>query len=238
MKKTFTIQLFAMVICLAGMLNISFAQQPAVQGKLEYMMQESSDKVFEIAQKENKPVLIYIHSQSCFSSKKFSREIMNNSKVKALIRKKYICMNADVSSKIGQQMASKFGVLMMPGLFLVTPDRGIEYQCKLSVDTFDMMTQFRSFITVCNLQEQVKMQKSTSELSEKEIIRQIGRSYAMKDYQKDKTSTIGLTLRVTTRTLNIPFFKEFEIGYMEEWNGLLASNKGKSQQVTEAASTK
>ncbi len=210
------------------------AQQQQVQGKLEYMMKESQDKVFEQAKAENKPVLIFIHSQTCFSSKKFSREIMNHEKVKGLIKKRYVSMNADVSSPFGREMASKHKVLMMPALILYSPDKGIMFQCKLANDTFEMLNQFRSFVTACNLLDQVRMQQKTADKSEKEIIRQIGRSYALKDFQRDKTGDISQ--RVALRTLDLPFFKEFEVGYREEWETLLASN-GKHKN-SEAASIK
>ncbi|MBI3233061.1 MAG: thioredoxin family protein [Bacteroidetes bacterium] len=225
--KNATITKLFFTIFLAIVLKVGAnAQQQMVQGKLEYMMKESQDKVFEVAKAENKPVLIYIHSQTCFSSKKFSREIMNHEKVKTIVRKKYVCMNADVATTFGKQMAAKHNILLMPALVLYSPDKGIMFQCKLQLDTFEMMTQFRSFISACNLLEQVKMQQSTSDKSQKEIIRQIGRSYAMKDFQRDKNGEVSQ--RVTLRTLNIEFFKDFEIGYKEEYETLLASNGKKS----------
>lgn len=159
---------------------------------------------------------------------------MNHDKVKGMIKKRYICMNADVSTKFGKQMASKHGVLLMPALYLYSPDKGIMYQCKLEVDTFEMMSQFRSFVTACNLLDQVKLQQKTANLSEKEIIRQIGRSYAIKDFKRDNAGEIAQ--RVSIRTLNINFFKEFEVGYREEWDVLVASN-GK-HNASEAASIK
>lgn len=217
--------LFSLAIIVTNTYESS-AQQQLVQGKLEYMMKESQEKVFEIAQTENKPVLIYIHSQTCLSSKKFSREIMNHVKVKGMIRNRYICMNGDVSTKYGKQMAAKHGVLIMPALYLFSPDKSIMFQCKLEVDTFEMLSQFRSFISACNIVDQVKFQQKTSSLSEKEIIRQIGRSYAIKDF---KTNNAGeIAQRVSIRTLNINFLKEFEVGYREEWKVLLASSNGKN----------
>ncbi len=45
-----------------------------------------------------------------------------------------------------------------------------------------------------------------------------------------------ISQRVALRTLDLPFFKEFEVGYREEWETLLASN-GKHKN-SEAASIK
>jgi len=234
MKHTTLIKLFFTLAILVTVSYKGIAQQQTVQGKLEYMIKESQDRIFEIAQAENKPVLIYIHSQTCFSSKKFSREIMNHDQVKSLIKKKYICMNADVATTFGKQMASKHTVLLMPALVLYSPDKGIMYQCKLKVDTSDMMSQFRSFITACNLLDQVRSQQKTSSLSQSQIIRQIGRSYALKDFQNDRN--VEINQRVSVRTLNMSFFKEFETGYREEYETLLANNGKKPN--SEAASIK
>lgn len=205
-----------LVFVLCGSLSTLFAQKQVIQGKLEYMISEPSEAIFEIAKRENKPVLIYIHSQSCMSSKKFSREIMNHYKVKAFLKKKYVCMNADVSSKIGQHMASKHGVLITPMLFVYSPGKEISYQCNLEIDTFEMMKQFRAFVTACNLLDQVKMKKKTSDMSEKQIIKEIGVSYAIHDYKKDP-NIADITSAIYNRTLDLPYFKEFELGYREEW---------------------
>lgn len=201
------------------------AQTSMVQGKLEYMLKESSDRVFEIAKKENKPVLVYVNSQSCFTSKKFSREVMNQPKVKSLLHKKFICMNADISTGFGKQIANKYGVLMTPALFLFSPDKEISFHSKLEMDTAVMLSQFRGFLTAFNLLTQVKMQLKTTKKSEKEIIKEIGRSYASTDFKKDHS--VDPSQKITAKTLNIDYFKEFEEGYLEEWRLLQEADKKK-----------
>ncbi len=232
MKKLInTIKTVAATAMFISLANNSSAQAPAVQGNLSYMIKEPQEKIFEIAKAERKPVLMYIHSQTCFSSRKFSRDVMNHEKVKSLVRKRFVCMNADVSSKFGNSMAIKHNILMMPAIVLYSPDKGIMFQCHLKIDTFEMMTQFRAFVSACNLMEQVALNQATTNLNEKESLNAIGRSYADKDFKRDINGSPED--RIKLRTLNIAYFKEFEEGYKEEWDAMLASNgKKKDNKVT------
>ncbi len=208
-----------------GMAASTNAQSSSVQNKLEYMIGESPERIFDIAKAERKPVLMYIHSQTCYSSRKFSRDIMNHEKVKNLVRKRFVCMNADVATKFGNSMAIKHKILIMPAIVLYSPDKGIMFQCHLKLDTFEMMTEFRAFVSAYNLIEQLALNKATTSLTEKEALRAIGRSYADKDFKRDVNGS--LEDRIKLRTLNIAYFKEFEEGYKEEWGAMLVSNRKK-----------
>jgi hypothetical protein len=228
MKHTYSTRLLVFLCLLLGN-TAANAQTPTTQAKLEYMFKESHEKIFEMAVAEKKPVLIYVNANTCFSSRKFSREVMNHEKVKSLLRKKFICMNADVSTKWGKAMASKHDLLMTPAIILYSPGKEILFTCTLKCDTFEMMSQFRSFLSACNLVEQVNLQLATNpSISQKDALRGIAKAYAAKDYKRDDAGNVAE--RIQIRTLGISFFSAFADAYNEEWADL-QSGKGKKETL-------
>lgn len=212
---------------LIALLFVIANQNMFAQGKrtkLNYMLDESPEKIFELARIEKKPVLIFINSKTCFTSKKFTREVMSQAAIKGLVKGRYISMNADISTKFGKAMASKYNVMLLPAVILVSPEKEITYTCKLKMDTGIVMDQFKSFIAACNLLDQVRLLSSTSNLSEKDIISNIGKSYAKIDFRRN----VGdIENALSFRTLDLKYFEAFKTAYREEY---VAQQNGKNKK--------
>ena len=222
MKNNYILHtLLSAIICLGFNTSNITAQQQMLQGKLDFMVKVPEKQIFDIAKKENKPILIYIHSPSCITGKKFAREILNHPQMKSWLKKKYVSMNADVNSEIGKDAARKHKVLITPAVFLYSPDNFLSYQCKLDADTADMLNQFNAFTVACAMLQQVKLLQTTSKLSEKQALRKIGESYATRDFKLDRNADVNQKL--AARTLNIKFFEELEASYKETWAKLEAA---------------
>ncbi|MBI3234405.1 MAG: thioredoxin family protein [Bacteroidetes bacterium] len=189
--------------------------------RLDYMSKNSSDFIFNLSKFDKKPVLVFVHSVHCYTSRQFVREVMNKEDVMQTIRMNFNCMNADVSEKNGKSYADKNNLMLMPVLVLYSHDADMKYRCQLKLDKSYILEQLRNFLSACNIKNQIKMLSSTNEnLDVKTSSSKIGESYARIDYRKRTTLSEDMSKNIARFTLNMKYFKDFEDGYKREWEKL------------------
>jgi hypothetical protein len=88
--------------------QVTLAQKP----KLGYMTKVPMSQVYQIAKYEDKPLMIFIYSFSCYSSRKYIREIMNQQPVIDNFKNHCVCVNADMATARGRQLAVKYNDLI------------------------------------------------------------------------------------------------------------------------------
>jgi hypothetical protein len=208
------------------------AHSQAVQAKLEYMIKEDFDRIKEIAVFDRKPVLVYVNSAECSDSKRFSREIMNDSKVKSFLRKNFTCMNASVQTKKGKAMAKKHSVLMMPAIFLYSNDEVLYFPCSIKLDTAVMMDQFRSFCSATRIRELALLQIKTSRQSQNEVLVSLAKSFASTYIKKSEVSDLSELTK--SLTLDLPYFRTFNREFIAEWE-YIKSTGNRSEEDNESA---
>jgi thioredoxin-related protein len=197
------------------------------------MIKEDIERIREIAAYDKKPMLIYVNSTECYDSKRFSREVMNNDKLKGFLRKNFICMNAAIQTKEGKAMAKKHSVLLMPAIFMYSNDEVLYFPCSMKLDTAIMMNQFRGFVSATKLKEEVVLQMKTGGINQNEALAALAKAYAA-SYFKKKANSEASAL-VTAITLNISYFKEFDHEFVVEW-GLLKSTGGRREDTVKEKS--
>ncbi len=194
--------------------QVSLAQKP----KLGYMTKVPMSQVYQIAKYEDKPVMIFIHSFSCYSSRKYIREIMNQQQVIDNFKNHFVCVNADMATSRGRQLAMKYNALILPVIILINSDQSITYRCQMKIDEAALLEEVRNFVTVNKVQKQIvsymKSTKSTHHISADKI----GASYAKIDYKKNPENIPGTFVK--KYTMSISDLKPFEEGYLREWDKL------------------
>jgi hypothetical protein len=185
--------------------------------KFTYMDNMPASQIFGDALKENRPVLVFVHSKHCMSSRKFNREIMNLEAVAVFFKTNFKCMNADVGTKNGNRFAKIHDLLNMPALMLYSPDKKMSYLCHLKLDHEYVLNQAVSFLNAFNIREQIKQFRFTNKVTKKEAAMAIGRSYALIDFRRNEKEK---SKNMYYFAMQMRLFKSFAIGYNDEWEKL------------------
>ncbi len=151
---------------------------------LQFMVRGSLSSVVADAKKEQKPIMLYIHANNCSSSRTFTRQIIANAEFAKWVAKNFICVEADITTLDGNNIAKKFKTTSLPSIIMLSYDQQLEYKVELKLDSVFVYSQFRSFITANNLKIQIEILHSTNGISYKEASKAIAKSYAKRDYKK------------------------------------------------------
>lgn len=86
----------------------------------------------------NKPTMVFVYSNKCYSSRAFTRKVLNNETIKNLHTSKINRINMDVATLKGRIFAQINDVFELPTVFFVSNDETIKYRSKLSLDSIKM----------------------------------------------------------------------------------------------------
>ncbi|MBI3233644.1 MAG: thioredoxin family protein [Bacteroidetes bacterium] len=193
---------------------LSFGQKP----KLGYMTKVPLSQAFQIANYEDKPVMVFIHSFSCYSSRKYIREVMNKQEVIDRFKSHFVCVNADMATMRGRAVASKYNVMILPVILLINSDQSIVYRCQMKIDDAALITEVDNFVTLNKVQKQIISYQKSRAISYKKSAEAIGVSYAKIDFKKDQE--IIPRKHVKKYTMNLKELLPFEDAYVKEWERL------------------
>ncbi len=193
---------------------------------INYMSREGLERVIPYAKRENKPILIYIHSQHCYTSKKFTREIMSSDSVRKFVSPKYFCLNGDIAYEFGTTYAKKHEILVLPALILLAPDGNHLFQVDMTYELDILFGQIGRYVSTCSILMQSSLLKSTSQLTEGQALTKIGASYAKADFVKRRE----IHPRDNCRRFLVDMYKlnYFKNGYFLEWAKLVEEEKKKA----------
>ncbi|MSQ79705.1 MAG: hypothetical protein EXR21_08535 [Flavobacteriaceae bacterium] len=182
--------------------------------KLGFMYSMPLPKVTAIAKRLNKPIVIYLNSQNCSDSKRFSREVLNMPTVTKLLRTKYVCLNANVDSNFGNAIARKYKKLVMPVIIIINPDENWEYCCNLDLDTLNLLSQLNAFYAAFSLQEEIKFLVRTSSMNFNEASDKIASYYADRYIKENKEKSVEEFL--LSQTLGLEYFTRYSKTFVLE----------------------
>ncbi len=208
-------------------------EKPGHQDKLGFMKTIAFDKIIEYAKIDRKPVLLYFHSQTCITSRQFTREVITTSTVKSTLRKNFVSMNADVIGKDAKTTAQKFGVYTLPAVILISADGELEYKCELKMDTSVFNGLISSFFSACNIYNAIADLKQTNGVSYNEAAHRIGASYAKKDFKNNSLASADIMAH--QRTLDLPQLSEVNEGYLREWESQKIAMEGDKNKTSKVA---
>ncbi len=193
---------------------------------LSYMSKEGLDRVIPYAKRENKPILIYIHSQHCYTSKKFTREIMASDSLRKFVSSRYFCINGDIANEFGTTFAKKHEILILPAILLLAPDGNHLFQIDMTYEFDILFGQIGRYVATCSILMQSSLLKSTSKLTEGEALTKIGASYANTDFMKRRDIHPRENCRRFLVDMNkLNYFKN---GYLLQWAALVNEEKKKA----------
>ncbi|MDZ4758740.1 MAG: thioredoxin family protein [Bacteroidota bacterium] len=212
------------IIVLFILINFTSKAYSEVRG-ISYMSKEGLERVIPYAKRDNKPILIYLHSQHCYTSKKFTREIMSSDSVRKFVGPKYFCINGDIAYEFGTTYAKKHEILILPTIILLAPDGNHQFQVDMTYELDILFGQISRYVSTCSILMQSSLLKSTSKLSEGEALSKIGASYAKTDFMKRRE----IHPRDNCRRFLVDMSKlnHFKNGYYKEWENLLEEEKKK-----------
>ena len=208
-------------VLLTVSLSILVFSSEAQKPRLDYMSKNSASFIFNQSKLDKRPVFVLVHSVHCYTSRQFIREVMNQNEVIQTIRMNFNCMNADVSNINGKVFAEKNNLMLMPVLVLYSSDAQMNFNCKLKLDKTYILDQLRNFLSACNIRNQIQMLSRTNEnIDFKTASYRIGESYARIDKRRQHNMSDDVNKNVSRFTLNLKYFKDFEQGYLAEWEKL------------------
>jgi len=213
------------IFILLLLLFTSFQTYSQIRG-ISYMSKEGLDNIIPYAKKDNKPILIYIHSQHCYTSKKFTREIMSSDSIRKFVSRKYYCINGDIAQKFGTAYAKKHDILILPSIVLLAPDGNHLFQVDMTYDFDILFGQIGRYVSTCSILMQSELLKSTSNITEAEALTKIGASYAKTDFLKRRD--IHPSENCSRFLVDINKLNYFKNGYLLQWAKLLEEDKKKA----------
>jgi len=183
------------------------------------------NSALEFAKKEHHPLLIYVHSNHCYESKKFTREIMSNAELVNVLKANYNCLDAEISGSNGNTIARKYNVYKLPAIIMVDPNSDLEFELPMKKEPQYLIDHFNYFLSSCSISEQITFYLTTSNITMAEASKKVALSYVRRD--KKISSGASAQYYIYGYTLNQPQFSDFEAAYVEEWqkNLLLEDDK-------------
>ena len=185
---------------------------------LRFMVKSNLPAAKGFAKQERKPMLIYVHSTKCMSSRTFTRTIVAKADFAKFADKNFICMEANVTTKEGKDIAKKYNVMSVPAIIMVSYDQDLEYAVEMKLDSVSLYNQFRSFLTANSLNSQIELLQSTNGLNFDDASAAIAKSYAKQDFKKNPAASAEMM--AAERTLHINKLGNLNKAYIAEFNKL------------------
>ena len=213
MKNIIPITIISLVL-----IALSTTQSFASKDPLQFMVKGNFNTAISFAKQERKPMLVYIHSNKCISSRTFIRQVIAKQGFAQWADKNFVCLDANITTIDGNNIAKKYNVTSLPTIILVSYDQDLEYTVEMKLDSVSLYNQFRSFVTANNLKSQIEMLHSTNGLSYKDASIAIAQSYAKRDFKKYPTAPAEML--AFERTLNISKLGYLHQAYVATYNKL------------------
>lgn len=206
----YLIKLFYLTAFIAAFAMFMRAEAPLTDG----IDSELSQKSFLEAIKENKPVMVLVYSNTCYSSRVYMRNVINTASVQKNISSNFVCIKADIATREGRQFARKLNVVSLPAVFLMSSDKTMKYKSKLSLDSTILQNEMTNFRTCINIKEQIDLYRSTNNVSLKQAQITIAEYYSKHNLKKSSYS--DPKTEVNSYTLGMKWFADFEKAYIEK----------------------
>ncbi len=225
MKKSLhiTIAFFLAVLFAPSIISAAAPRNP-----LGFMMPCNLVKAKSSAKLERKPLLLYIHSTKCYSSRTFTRQIAGKAEFANWAKGNFICMEANVLVGKGKSVAKKYGVLKLPSIIMLSFDTDLEYNVEMKMDSVSLYNQFRSFLSANSLKSQIELMRSTNGLTYQAASKAIAASYAKHDFKKNPAGSPEMM--ASERTLEIKKLKDLHLAYIDEYKKLVAVSNTNEQK--------
>ena len=114
------------VIVLSLLSSILFADKIITTHDLGWM--NNLDEAKSIAEKDKKPIMLYLHSQRCFYCPRIVEEVLPDPKVRAFVEKNFVILDLDVATgsdsieeSTADQAPERFIVSMTPAFVFMGP---------------------------------------------------------------------------------------------------------------------
>lgn len=220
MKNILHTTIAVLVLTIASVSNSFGSSDP-----LNFMVKCNMPLAKSFAKQERKPIMLYIHSTKCISSRTFTRQVVAKADFAKWADKNFVCMEANVLTKEGKYIAKKYGVLKVPAIIMVSNDQALEYNVEMKLDSVSLYNQLRSFLTANNLKSQVELLHTTNGLSFEDACKAIAASYAKIDFKSNLNASAEMM--AAERTLNIGKLAILSKAYIAEYNKLSGNNTNK-----------
>ncbi len=215
--------LHSTIILLTFTIFFSSACRAAGKDPLNFMIKSNLKQSKQFAKQERKPLILYIHSSKCISSRTFTRQIVGKAEFAKWAKTNFVCMEANVTTKKGKEIAKKYGVLKIPSIIMLSFDTDLEYAVEMKLDSASLYNQFYSFLTANSLKSQIELMRETNGYTYRQASAAIAQSYAQHDYKKNPNGTAELM--AFERTLHIHKLNDLYNAYIIEYTKLTADNK-------------
>ncbi|HID18663.1 TPA: thioredoxin family protein [Candidatus Bathyarchaeota archaeon] len=83
------------------------------------------DAGWATAQRLNRPVMLYFHSDTCPSCKLMEANVFGNEEIAGFLNENFVSISINVDEPAGTDLARKYKVLALPTVIFFTPD-GVE----------------------------------------------------------------------------------------------------------------
>lgn len=110
-------------------------------GYIDFIMGQSFLQVKEIARKNNKPIFIDFHANWCGPCNLMDQEVFNDANVASYMNTNFINYKADVNTRIGNGLAARYDVKLLPTLIIISADGEVLIQASKFMDA----TEFINF---------------------------------------------------------------------------------------------
>ncbi len=154
-KKLLTILVLVLIISFAyGSYNIALTKfklsdsnNTYLAGLTWYRSASGLEKGFQVAQQENKPVLVYFWAIWCQYCAKFQTDTLGNPQVKEILEKDYVLVAMDLD--IDRDVSSKYGVSYPPYVIFMDESGNVLQRVPGAVDAgylLPIVTQVRDAV--------------------------------------------------------------------------------------------
>ncbi len=225
MKKSLHITI---VLFLVTLIAPAISSAAAPRNPLSFMMPCNLAKAKSSAKLERKPLLLYVHSSKCYSSRTFTRQIASKPEFANWAKGNFICMEANVLVGKGKSIAKKYGVIKLPSIIMLSFDTDLEYNVEMKMDSVSLYNQFRSFLSANSLKSQIELMRTTNGLTYQAASKAIAASYAKHDFKKNPAGSPQMM--AAERTLLIKKLKDLHLAYIDEYKKLVAVSNNNEQK--------
>lgn len=169
---------------------------------LRFMVKGNFQMAKGFSKQERKPMMVYIHSTKCISSRTFTRQIVAKQDFAKFADKNFVCIEANVTTNEGKDIAKKYNVMRIPAIIMVSYDSDLEYIVEMKLDSVSLYNQFRSFLTANSLNSQIELLHSTNGLSAEDASKAIAQSYAKRDFKTNPNASAEMMAAELTLHIN------------------------------------